>query len=102
MTRRTLIALPLAALIPAKDPHMEFYDRMERDLAEWKEYCRIENEKDRATLREWQREQDEWDAEIERDFAPGGPGEAWLERMMADMRAGKFTEWEQAKRELGI
>jgi len=37
----------------------------------------------------FERDQAEWDAEIERDFSPGGAGNALLEEMKADARAGK-------------
>jgi len=36
------------------------------------------------------RDEAEWDAEIERDFSPGGAGIAVIEEMKADARAGKF------------
>ena len=37
-----------------------------------------------------ERGQAEWDAAIERDFAPDGAGRAFLEEMKADVRSGKF------------
>jgi hypothetical protein len=42
-----------------------------------------------AALAAWiaERDQAEWEAEIERDFSPGG---ALIEEMKADARAGKF------------
>jgi hypothetical protein len=39
----------------------------------------------------------EWDAEIERDFSPGGSGVALLEEMKADARAGKFRPFEEGQ-----
>lgn len=50
-----------------------------------------------AALAAWlaDREQAAWDAEIERDFAEGGPGVTFLEEMKADARAGKFRPYEQ-------
>jgi hypothetical protein len=43
------------------------------------------------------RDQAEWDAEIERDFSPGGAGIALLEEMKADARAGKYRPLEQGR-----
>lgn len=54
MTRRALIALPLAAIAPES-------------------------------------EQDEWDREMERDFAPGGAG-AWL---IEEMKTDKYMAIER-------
>jgi hypothetical protein len=53
----------------------------------------------RAALAAWlaERDQAEWDAEIERDFAPGGAGAAWLEKMKADVRAGRFRPLEEGR-----
>jgi hypothetical protein len=50
-----------------------------------------------AELTAWlaERDQAEWDAEIERDFSPGGSGVALLEEMKADARAGKFRPFEE-------
>jgi hypothetical protein len=50
-----------------------------------------------AALAAWlaERDQAEWDAEIERDLAPGGAGVALLEEMKTDARAGKFRPFEQ-------
>ena len=42
-----------------------------------------------------ERDQAEWEAEIERDFAPGGAGRAFLDQMKADVRAGKFRPFEE-------
>jgi hypothetical protein len=52
-----------------------------------------------ATLAAWlsERDQAEWDAEIERDFSPGGAGNALLEEMKADARAAKFRPFEQGR-----
>jgi hypothetical protein len=49
-----------------------------------------------AALAAWlsARDQSEWDAEIERDFSPGGAGIALLEEMKADARSGKFQPFE--------
>jgi len=56
--------------------------------------------KDQQTaLAAWLAERDQaaWDVEIERDFAPGGAGTAFLEEMKADVRAGKFRPFEQRR-----
>jgi hypothetical protein len=52
-----------------------------------------------AALAAWlsARNQGEWDAEIERDFSPGGAGIALLEEMKADARAGKFRPFEESR-----
>ncbi len=54
-----------------------------------------------AALAAWvsARDEAEWDAEIERDFSPGGAGIALLEEMKADARAGKFRPFEQGRPE---
>ncbi len=50
-----------------------------------------------AALAAWlaERDQAEWDREIERDFSPGGKGIGLLEEMKADARAGNFKPFEQ-------
>jgi hypothetical protein len=45
----------------------------------------------------YQRDQVVWDAEIERDFSPGGVGNSLLEEMKADARAGKFRPFGQGR-----
>ena len=52
-----------------------------------------------AALAAWlsERDQAEWDSEIERDFSPGGAGIALLEEMKADAQAGKFRPFEQGR-----
>ena len=52
-----------------------------------------------AALAAWlsEREQAEWDAEIERDFSSGGAGMALLDEMKADARAGKFQPFEEGR-----
>jgi hypothetical protein len=52
-----------------------------------------------AALAAWiaDRDQAEWEAEIERDFSPGGAGGALIEEMKADVRAGKFRPFEQGR-----
>ena len=36
-----------------------------------------------------------WEAEIVRDFSPGGAGMPFLEEMKADAQAGKFKPFEE-------
>jgi hypothetical protein len=52
-----------------------------------------------ASLVAWlaARDQAGWDAEIERDFSPGGAGIVLLEEMKADASAGKFRPFEQSR-----
>jgi hypothetical protein len=52
-----------------------------------------------AALAAWlaERDQAEWDAEIERDFAAGGAGIALLDEMKADVRAGRFRPFEEGR-----
>ena len=52
-----------------------------------------------AELAAWlaERDQAEWDAEIERDFTSGGAGVVLLEEMKADVRAGKFRPFEEGR-----
>ena len=47
---------------------------------------------DRAALAAWiaEREMDQWDRQMQRDFSAGGRGERLLEKIKADVRAGKF------------
>ena len=69
------------------------------DLAEIQ--CAIETlpKDQQAALAVWltARDQAEWDAEIERDFSPGGAGMVLLEEMKADARAGKSRPFEQGR-----
>ena len=52
-----------------------------------------------AALAAWiaERDQAEWEAEIERDFSPGGAGAALIEEMKADARAGEFRPFEEGR-----
>jgi hypothetical protein len=52
-----------------------------------------------VTLAAWitERDQADWDAEIERDFAPGGAGVSLLEEMKADARGGKFRAFDEGR-----
>lgn len=58
------------------------------------------SEPERKELTDWLEELEEqaWDDKIERDFAPGGRGAAWGERVKADITAGKFTSLEEGLR----
>jgi len=53
---------------------------------------RLPQEKQRLLL-DWleEREQADWDAQLERDFSSGGRGMPFLEKVKADIRAGRFT-----------
>jgi hypothetical protein len=44
-----------------------------------------------------ERDQTEWEAELERDFSPGGDGRKLLEEMRADAHAGKFRPFEESR-----
>jgi hypothetical protein len=69
------------------------------DLTEVQQAIEALPKDQQASLAAWlyEREQAEWDAEIERDFSPGGAGNALLEEMKADARAGKFRPFEQGR-----
>jgi len=49
-------------------------------------------DEDKITLATWLNLQtmDEWDRQMARDFAPGGPGVRVIDKVKADIRAGKF------------
>lgn len=67
------------------------------DLAEIQQAIEELPKDQQATLAAWlaERDQAEWDAEIEHDFSPGGAGIALLEEMKADDRAGEFRPFEE-------
>ena len=46
---------------------------------------------EQTALASWMAERDRmvWDAELEKDFAPGGAGIKWLESVKAQIREGK-------------
>jgi hypothetical protein len=69
------------------------------DLAEIQHAIEELPKEQQAALTAWlaERAQAEWDAEIERDFSPGGGGIALLEEMKADARAGKFRPFEEGR-----
>ncbi len=49
-------------------------------------------ESDRAALGGWLnlRNMDDWDQQMHRDFSPGGCGQSLVDKVRADVRAGKF------------
>ena len=66
------------------------------DLAEIQHAIEELPKEQQAALAAWlaERDQAEWDTEVERDFAAGGAGIALLTQMKADARAGKFRPFE--------
>ena len=69
------------------------------DLAEIQRAIEALPKDQQAALAAWlfERDQTEWDVEIEQDFSPGGAGIALLQEMKADARAGKFRPFEQGR-----
>lgn len=69
------------------------------DLAEIQHAIDELPKEQQAVLAAWiaERNQTEWEAEIERDFSPGGAGGAFIEEMKADARAGKFRPFEEGR-----
>jgi hypothetical protein len=69
------------------------------DLAEIQHAIEELPKDQQAELAAWlaERDQAEWDADIERDFSPGGAGMSLLEEMKADARAGKFRPYEEGR-----
>lgn len=53
------------------------------------------SDEDRLALETWLAEQ--WDAQIEQDFSPGGAGMPILEKVKAEIRAGKFARFEEGR-----
>lgn len=49
---------------------------------------------EKAALATWLNEQamDEWDRQMQKDFSPGGRGMRVVEKVKADIRAGKFRQ----------
>jgi hypothetical protein len=62
------------------------------DLAEIQRAVEALPKDQQAALAAWlsERDQAEWDGEIEGDFSPRGAGMALLQEMKADARAGRF------------
>ena len=69
------------------------------DLAEIQNAIEELSEEQQKALAAWfaEREQAQWDTEIERDFSPGGAGLAVLEQMKADARTGKFRPFDEGR-----
>jgi hypothetical protein len=69
------------------------------DLAEIQHAIEELPKEQQAALTAWlaERDQAEWDAEIERDFSPGGAGIALLEEMKADACAGHYRPFEEGR-----
>ena len=70
------------------------------DLAEIQHAIEELPKEQQAALATWlaERDQAEWDAEIERDFASGGAGAAFIDEMKSDVRAGRFRPLRKAAR----
>ncbi len=58
------------------------------------------SEPERRALAEWFIELEEraWDAEIERDFSPGGRGHALIRKINQEIESGKFTRLDEGMR----
>ena len=58
------------------------------------------SEPDRKKLTNWLEELEEraWDAEIERDFSPGGRGQSLLEKANKEIENGNFTSLDKGLR----
>jgi hypothetical protein len=56
-------------------------------------------ENDKASLASWiiEQDMDDWDREMHRDFSSGGRGTALVERIGADVRAGKFRPMDKGR-----
>lgn len=69
------------------------------DLAEIQHAIEDLSKEQQTALAAWllQREQAEWDAEIERDFAAGGAGVAIVEEIRADIRDGNFHPFDEGR-----
>ena len=54
---------------------------------------------EQQALAAWMAERDrtQWDAELERDFAPGGAGTELLERVKRDVREGRSRPFSDAE-----
>jgi hypothetical protein len=70
------------------------------DLAEIQQAIEELPKDQQSTLAAWliERGQAEWDAEIERDFSPGGAGIGLIEEMKVDARAGRFKPFEEGRK----
>jgi hypothetical protein len=54
---------------------------------------------EKAALAAWLNEQemDEWDRQMKKDFSPGGRGARVVEKVKADIRAGKFRPMDEKR-----
>jgi hypothetical protein len=54
---------------------------------------------ERNALAAWLTEQetDDWDRQMSKDFSPGGRGAAILDKVKADVRAGKFRRMDDGR-----
>jgi len=57
-------------------------------------------ESERLKLADWFEEMKEraWDAEMERDFSPGGRGDHLVEKINREIDAGRFTPMEENRK----
>ena len=71
------------------------------DLAEIQHAIEDLPKEQQAALAAWlvQRDQAEWDAEIERDFSVGGAGLAVLDEIKSDLQAGKFHPFDEGDKQ---
>lgn len=69
------------------------------DLAEIQHAIEELPKEQQTALAAWlaEREQAEWEAEVERDFSAGGAGIELLEEMKTDTRDGKFRPFEEGR-----
>jgi len=58
-------------------------------------------ESERRRLADWleELEAQDWDAQIERDFSPGGPGTPFLEEVKREIAEGKTQTFEEGLRQ---
>ena len=69
-----------------KDAIVHLSDQERRQLADWLE----------------EMEEEAWDREMERDFAPGGRGAHLLEKIDRQIDAGNFTSLEEGLRQRSL
>jgi hypothetical protein len=69
------------------------------DLTEIQHTIELLPAEQQAELAAWiaERDQAEWETEIERDFSRGGSGTALIEEIKADVRAGKYLPFEEGR-----
>lgn len=71
------------------------------ELAEIQQAIQQLSKDQQTALAAWFAERDQiaWENEIERDFAVGGAGLAFLEEMKAEVRAGEFRPFDEGREE---